>query len=84
MENSHIKGNSIRCWTCSRFAVVFSGKTPMLDCGFGSMAKLTRDYGFMHDNCPEYDKDVEEKAPEDNHLLMNSYAALTSTKETES
>lgn len=61
----------IRCWTCSKFAVVFVKKAPVLDCGHGSLAEYTREYGFVHSGCPEYNKDTDNADTQGNEIPLS-------------
>jgi len=64
----------IKCWTCQKFATVFLKKKPVLDCGYSISAKYTRLDGFVHNGCPEYEREPHLTAedstvkPEDNQI----------------
>jgi hypothetical protein len=51
-----------KCWECTRFKVAKAGKTDMvLDCGFASFGKWSRDAGFYQEDCPGFVRDTKIK-----------------------
>lgn len=50
-----------KCWQCEKWSVSFNGKKPLLECGFEEFARIEKGLGFVSNECPGFERDVEEK-----------------------